>query len=1030
MMSKRSFRRTFLCGVAFGALSMTGAAWAQGADTSTEEEEVEVISEAPASSEDEARQEKITVTGSLLGRNEYTSSSPIQVITADVATLQGLVDTAAILQSSSVASGSTQINGNFGGFVVEGGTGVNTISLRGLGAQRSLVLFNGRRLGPAGTQGQVGAVDLNVIPDAVINRIEILKDGASSIYGSDAVAGVVNVITRRQVEKPEINLSYDAPFDGGGEVFGIDGAYGLNFDQGSIVLSASYEKFTPLRVSDRDFLSCPADYLFDPATGARRDLVETRPDGLANQGETKCYNTLSDVFDDANGNRRWVYDAALGTFRPRVGDTTAGTATNPITPAMTAETPSGNPLEGNRMIIPETERLSVFLTADYDFGPAQFFGDFLYNNRTTKQAGFRQFFPFLSSANPGSIANPGNPLFGTYAGTPVAFARPITLVPFDVEVDVDYYSGTAGLRGDFGSTGYLSTWDWEVAAIYSRSEGDYTFQTIPINRAVDNNQFDGFGNPRPVAVNQALPGGGFQTFCPTDASAAAYANAARDQQPLPALDYQPCTTINYFSRDFIYGELTDEEKAHLFAYDKGTTIYQQTTLSGLVRGELFNLPAGPVGIALGAEHRQFEIEDTPGFYSRNNLQWGLSSAVDTVGEDKVTEVFSELEIPVLKGKPFFEELTFNLSGRYFDYDSYGSDNVYKAGLNWQINPLFRVRATMGNSYRAPALYELYLGNSTSFLGQTNIDPCNYTDGAPSNPNIAANCAAAGLTGYVPAGSSAQIVAGGGAGELEAETSDASTIGLIFTPTGINLSIALDYFDISIENQVARLGASAILGGCYASDSFPNDPLCTLFTRDTNPASPRFNQILDVTDNFVNINSQSNRGIDLTGRYEHEFAFGDLAFDLQATWTLEDEFLLFSGEDFEPDFINGLVGEPSVTANARLQFKRGDWRYNWFADFVGPTSNERLYGRDQFTLASRGPGLFQYKMGTEAHWEHGASVQYSADTWAATVGITNIFDEAPPALSSGIATRRGIVPLVGTQYDYRGRSAFIRLSKTF
>ena len=1012
MMSKRSFRRTFLCGVAFGALSVTGAAWAQGADTDTEEE-VEVISETPAS-EGEARQEKITVTGSLLGRNEYTSSSPIQVITADTATLQGLVDTAAILQSSSIASGSTQINGNFGGFVVEGGTGVNTISLRGLGAQRSLVLFNGRRLGGAGTQGQVGAVDLNVIPDAVINRIEILKDGASSIYGSDAVAGVVNVITRRQVEKPEINVTFDAPFEGGGESFGIDGAYGLNFDQGSIVLSASYEKFEPLTQGERDFLSCPQDYTFDPVTGERRDLLETRPDGLGNQGEFKCFNALSDVFDDANGGRRWVFDQSLNTFRPRLSGA-----------AGTAETPSGNAKEASTMIIPETERISLFLTADYDFGQAEFFGDFLYNNRTTRQEDWRQFFPFMSSGNPGSIANPNNPLFGTYAATPVAFARPITLVPFDIEVDIDYYSGTAGLRGDFGNSGFLSTWDWEVAAVYSRSEGDYQTTTIPINRVTDNNA----GN-RPVAVNEALPGGGFQTLCPTDASAAAFANAVRDGVPTPALDYQPCTTINYFSRDFIYGDLTADQQAHLFEQDMGTTVYEQTTFSGLVRGELFNLPAGPVGIAVGAEHRQFEIDDQPGFYSSNNLQWGLSSAVNTVGEDKVTEVFGELELPVLKGQPFFEELTVNLSGRYFDYDSYGSDNVYKAGLNWQINPLFRVRATIGNSYRAPALYELYLGNSTSFAGQTNIDPCNYTDGPPDNPNIDANCAAAGLTGYIPFGSSAQVVAGGGAGVLEAETSDASTIRLIFTPTGINLSLALDYFDIAIDNQVARLGAGSILGGCYASDNFPNEPLCSLFTRETDPNSPRFQQILEVSDSFVNINSQSNRGLDLTGRYEHEFSFGDLVFDVQGTWTFEDEFLLFSGEDFEPDFINGLVGEPSFTANARLQFARGDWRYNWFTDFVGNTSNERLFGGDEFNFGSRGPGLFKYKVGTEAHFEHGASVQYSGDTWAATLGVSNIFDETPPALTTGTATRRGIVPLIGTQYDYRGRSVFARISKSF
>jgi iron complex outermembrane receptor protein len=450
-----------------------------------------------------------------------------------------------------------------------------------------------------------------------------------------------------------------------------------------------------------------------------------------------------------------------------------------------------------------------------------------------------------------------------------------------------------------------------------------------------------------------------------------------------------------------------------------------------------------VGIAIGAEHRQFEIDDQPGFYSSNNLQWGLSSAVDTVGEDKVSEVFGELELPVLKGQPFFEELTLNLSGRYFDYDSYGSDNVYKAGLNWQINPLFRVRATMGNSYRAPALYELYLGNSTSFGGQLAIDPCNFTNGeAPANPNVAANCAAEGLDvdqvqgsptfgqPRVPGGSSALIIAGGGVGTLEAETSDAATIGVIFTPTGINLSLALDYFDIAIDNQVARLGGASILGGCYSSDTFPTDPLCDLFTRDTDPNSPRFQQILEIQDNFVNINSQSNRGLDLTGRYEHEFSFGDLVFDVQSTWTLEDEFLLFSGEDFAPDLINGLVGEPSFTANARMQFQRGDWRYNWFTDFVGNTSNERLFGGDEFTFGSRGPGLFKYKVGTEAHWEHGASIQYTGDTWGATLGVSNIFDETPPALTTGTATRRGLVPLIGTQYDYRGRSVFARISKTF
>ena len=168
MSSKRSFSRTFLCGVAFGALTLSGAAWAQDATTeTTEDEAVEVVTEKPA--EDEARQEKITVTGSLLRRDEFTSASPIQVITADTASLQGLVDSASILQGSSLASGSTQINNQFAGYVVDGGTGVNTVDLRGCGTTRTLVLINGKRPGPSGTRGAVG--------DGALQGVELVQRG-------------------------------------------------------------------------------------------------------------------------------------------------------------------------------------------------------------------------------------------------------------------------------------------------------------------------------------------------------------------------------------------------------------------------------------------------------------------------------------------------------------------------------------------------------------------------------------------------------------------------------------------------------------------------------------------------------------------------------------------------------------------------------------------------------------------------------------------------------------------------------------
>jgi len=975
MSKKKDLRYLALGSVAYGVFAFSGVAYAQETDT----DEPVITTETQDEDDDgEARQQKVVVTGSLLRRDEYSSSSPIQVITAETATAEGLIDATDIIQSQSVASGSTQINGNFGGFVVEGGTGVNTISLRGLGAQRTLVIFNGRRIGPSGVQGQVGAVDLNVIPTSAVQRVEILKDGASSIYGSDAVAGVVNVITRRSIDAPELNVSVNLPFEGGGEQWSIDGAYGFNFDRGNAVISASYQKLEPLTFRDRDYFDCPQDYVYDRKGGNRVDVIDP------NTGRSKCVLSITDAID-INGGPRLIFDPAIGDFRPSVF----------------AEQELYNEKYRDTAVIPETERASIFATADYNFGWAEFFGDFLYTNRKTEQEYYRQFFPWSSPADP---QNP----YG-------AFARPITVAPFNTGVDIDYYSATAGLRGDFGNMSFLDDWTWETAAVYSKSEGDYTRQTFPLNRVVDPIRDGG-------AINVANGSGGYDCFYIEDQD---YANNGLGGT------YVPCpVTYDYFSYDFVSGNIPGDVLDFLIQDDSGSTSYDQLTLSGIVTGSLFSLPAGDVGVALGVEYRDYELDDQPGFYSSNNMQWGLSSAGQTAGSDNVIEAFGELEIPLLAGLPFAEELTLNVSGRVFEYDSYGSDSVYKAGLNYQITPAIRVRGTYGTSYRTPALYELFLGNQTSFLGQADIDPCDFSDpnSPPTNANIRQNCLTQVPADYDPFGSSAEIVTGGGAGILDAETSDAMTIGAIYTPTFADLSIAVDYFEIEVNDQIAQLGAGSIVSGCYASDTFPNDALCSLFTRDLDPASPTYLQITDVNDSYVNINSQTSRGLDLTARYEHEFDLGDLIVDLQGTWTFEDNVELFSGTGSDVDENNGTIGDPDFTANSRIQFVRGDVTLNWFTDFVSRTSNDEIFGGSVFTYRGR-PDTY-FKQYTEPYFLHSASVQYRADDWRMTLGVTNIFDEQPPVVSTGAATRRGSVALVGTQYDYRGRSAFARIQKSF
>ncbi len=975
MSKKKDLRYLALGSVAYGVFAFSGVAYAQETDT----DEPVITTETQDEDDDgEARQQKVVVTGSLLRRDEYSSSSPIQVITAETATAEGLIDATDIIQSQSVASGSTQINGNFGGFVVEGGTGVNTISLRGLGAQRTLVIFNGRRIGPSGVQGQVGAVDLNVIPTSAVQRVEILKDGASSIYGSDAVAGVVNVITRRSIDAPELNVSVNLPFEGGGEQWSIDGAYGFNFDRGNAVISASYQKLEPLVFKDRDYFDCPQEYVYDRKGGNRVDTLDI------NTGRPLCLLSITDAID-INAGPRLIFDPSIGDFRPSVF----------------AEREYYNDKYKDTAVIPETERASIFATADYSFGWAEFFGDFLYTNRKTEQEYYRQFFPWTAPNDP---SNP----YGAYA-------RPITIAPFSTGVDVDYYSATAGLRGDFGNMSFLDDWTWETAAVYSKSEGDYTRQTFPLNRVVD--PINGGG-----AVNVANGSGGFDCFYIEDQDFADNGYGGT---------LVPCpVTYNYFTPDFVSGNISQDVLDFLIQDDSGSTSYEQLTLSGVVTGSLFSLPAGDIGVALGVEYRDYELDDQPGFYSRNNQQWGLSSAGVTAGSDNVMEAFGELEIPLLAGLPFAEELTLNVSGRVFEYDSYGSDSVYKAGLNYQVTPSVRVRGTYGTSYRTPALYELYLGNQTSFLGQGAIDPCDFSDPAnpPSNQNVRQNCLTQVPADYDPFGSSALITTGGGAGVLDAETSEAMTVGAIYTPTWADLSVAVDYFEIEVNDQIAQLGATSIVYGCYASDTFPNDALCQLFDRDLDPASPTYLQITDVNDSYLNINSQTNRGLDLTARYEHEFDLGDLIVDLQGTWTFEDNVILFDGVDTDVDEYNGTIGDPDFTANSRIQFVRGDVTLNWFTDFVSRTSNDEINGGSLGLY--RDNQVRYFKQYTEPYFLHSASVQYRADDWRMTLGVTNIFDEQPPVVSTGAATRRGSVALVGTQYDYRGRSAFARIQKSF
>ena len=984
----------------FAALVIAGPAFAQDASPAPQDPE----------DEDATTVEEVVVTGSRIPTNEFTSASPVQILTTDRARQRGLSDTTQLLQSSTLAAGSAQVNSTISSaFVTDGGPGSATISLRGLGANRTLVLLNGRRAGPAGTRGAVSAFDLNVIPQSAIDRVDILKDGASSIYGSDAVAGVVNLITERGRDGGVMNVFGTVPIEGGGEQYNASAAWGANFDRGYLNLSADYYRQEKLAAGERDYLVCRNQYVFQPGTRTRADRIDPRT------GQPQCTDlawgqiyVYGPDFSGRAGRFQFDYDGNLGQHIPRRPTNPAVSAQYPTAPTgfylvnydipSRAVTNNLSEYALEESIIPETTRYTVFAEGAYEIGGGvEAYAEILLNRRESRTDSYRQFWNYTYTADfldfyygPGAG---GDPVTG-FRGLNLLSATPIT-DHFDQEQTVDYTRLVGGVRGALGG------WQWDVFAQYSRSDGEYTTDVI-LQDAVDSTSFK-----TSSCVGTNLPVSG-----------------------------RPCIDVDFTRPDFLAGRLTAAERAFLFDEDTGQTIYEQVYLEGTIGGTLYELPAGPLGAAFGFHVRRDEIEDTPGPITLADNSWGLSGGGITAGTEDTNEAYGEFSIPLLADVPFAQRLTMSLSGRYTDTKTSGDASTYKVGLNWEITDSIRVRATHGTSFRAPALFELYLADQTSFIGQRNIDPClnlgqRVTDGSLQTTSpLYRNCTSTSGPGggvsptFTGGVVTATVTTGGGLGVLEPETSQATVIGVILTPAGSDLSVAVDYFDIAIEDQVDVLGAAGILQACYLSESFPNDPICNQFDRNSVTKS-----IDQVRDSYLNIAEQNNRGIDFTARWFHDFDFGTLTIDTQTTWTFESNQSTFA--NFGTDFL-GDIGNPELVGNVNLTLNRGPWTAFWGWDWIGNQDARPDIIRNGGNLNQVIDGrTTETKAYAEFTGFHSLSLSYEGDGWEISGGLANLFDELPPAASSvSVGTTGNSV--LQSQYTeaYYGRRAFMRLSKSF
>jgi outer membrane receptor protein involved in Fe transport len=970
----------------------------------------------------------ITVTGSRLRRDAFNSVSPVQLITREEVTAAGFSSATEALQSTAVTTGGAQLNNAFGGFVTDGGPGTNTLSLRGLGPERTLILINGRRIAPSGTRGAVGSSDLNVLPNAIVDHIEILKDGASSVYGSDAIAGVVNLVTKSDIEGVTFEAQYKSPLDGGGERSRVSVSGGWGGDRWSFAGSLEFFDRADLTLADRDWTRCNTDMLLpDPATGAPRDFIDPLT------GQPKCYpitgtgsngvtintigtNTITAANFAANGLNGPGVPAAGATvpafnrWRPNPAVTTGvigfegvggalGAASNNLNVRDTFE-----PRMLNESLISPTENTNVFMQAAYDMeslGNAELYFDFLGSRRESEQTNYRQ---FALDYRVGSPLIPANLAFSVFApdqgisgGANVGVRVFQGFGNYTDHQVIDFYKPGAGLRGDIGSE-----WRYDANVSFSMSDGQYMNDNFLIDKLI----YAGDVVAAPAGTDPTLVRNGLT--CRINVT-----NPAERCIPYPPLDtaviggVMPADFLNYAYRSLV-GNTDYDEEVYTVAFD----------------GPVASLPAGRVMAAFGYEYRHAEIDDTPDPNSIANNIYNFTSGGPTRGEDNVNEVFTEIEVPLLTGRPGARELTVNGSLRYTDYDSYGSDNTYKLGIMYRPIDWFSVRVTQGTSFRAPALYEQFQGATSGFLSQT-ADPC-YQYGSQNNPVRAANCASEGLSpDFIQTGSVRVFSEGGAAAGLEAETSDNLTYGIIIQPElgdASDLSVAIDYFDIEINNGVAQAGGTNILNKCYDDPDFrAGGGFCNLVTRNAAQS-----QQLTVSNAHTNIATQLAEGIDYTVRYDRELGPGSFRMNAQATHYLEQSNKLF--EEDALDELNGSLNNPENIANLTLSYYLRNWRFvvgvDWIDDMESYTflTNEATPQSLPATLAFL--AVRDFYVGD--YQEHYMSVRYASERWEITGGVRNLFDEEPPTISSGTYNRQGNSPYY-SGYDFFGREAFVNVS---